>query len=308
MRLGVSMIFAAVLLAATRVQADTQCHLLQAASVDMTIGSSGRIVVPMTIGGRQVRMMIDTGSPLSLITFDLARSLNLNIKHADIGAAGTSILTMFGGLTVTEYAKAPDVAIGALKTDSMGFGIYPGASNLNEIDGLLGADIMQNYDLDFDFAHGKFNLFSKDHCNGAVVYWTRTPVAVVPFSREARGGHFLLNVQLDGKTERAIIDTGATRTVGTWEPLAEDFGLSEKSPGVTAVGSQDDVVYRYAFKTLTFGGVTVSNPDITMIPRAESGMVDMSQNLVIGINVLRQLHLYVATGEEKFYITPASAH
>ncbi len=43
--------------------------------------------------------------------------------------------------------------------------------------------MMWNYDVDFDFAVGKFNLFSKDHCDGQVVYWTRSPVAVVPFSQ-----------------------------------------------------------------------------------------------------------------------------
>jgi predicted aspartyl protease len=297
------------LAAALPASAANNCRLAEAASVNMTVDSSGRITVPMTIGGKPARMMVDTGSPLSLITYNEARDLNLDIKHADVGAAGTATITMFGDLTVALYTKAPDVAIGQLKAESMGFGIFPGTSELDENDGILGDDVMRNYDVDFDFAGGKFNLFSKDHCSGAVVYWTSSPVAVVPFSRNP-WGHILLDVQLDGKNVRAMLDTGASRTAGNWLPLRHYFGINEKSAGMIVKGDPDQGsdTYRYPFKTLTFGGVTVTNPDIVMFPRSLQGDNGNAPDLILGINILRQLHLYIAEGEERLYITPASAH
>jgi hypothetical protein len=71
---------------------------------------------------------------------------------------------------------------------------------------------------------------------------------------------------------------------------------------------------------LSFGGITVSNPHMviypdlmgkrdydnttltgSMIAHADDGMQD---ELLIGMDVLRQLHVYIAYGEQKLYITP----
>jgi predicted aspartyl protease len=299
MRLFVS-IAILVLLAGFPARADTACHLLEAASVPMNIDGSGRITVPMMISGKPMNMMVDTGNPMSMLTFKTAQSLGLDIRHVDIGGAGVATFTMRGGMVVSEYTKAPDVAIGLLKTDSMGFGILPIASAGDQVDGLLGNDIMGNYDVDFDFANGKLNLFSQDHCPGAVAYWTRGPVAVVPFTRNI-WKHIFLDVDIDGKTTQAVVDTGTARSIGDWEAFEHLFGIDEKSPGVKSENGQ----YTYPFKTLTFGGVTVNNPDITLLP--DSGRPEQN-TMLLGINVLRQLHIYIAEGEKKLYITPASAH
>lgn len=303
----------ATLIFALPARADNNCRLQEDASLPMTVDNSGRIVVPMTMAGKRVNMMVDTGAILSLLQFKIAQSLGFDIKHVEIGRAGVGVVQMFGGLTITEYTKATDVAIGQLKADSMGFGIMPG--NAEEgVDGLLGQDIMMNYDADFDFANGKFNLFSKDHCPGGVVYWTSTPVAVVPFSR-SMWGHIIVPVQIDGKNFDAFLDTGDSRTVGNWDALKYAFGFDEKSAGVKAADDSEAGHYVYPFKTLTFGGVTVNNPDITLIPQSESGMVNRAGEpgmrmpaLIVGVNVLRQLHIYVAESEKKLYITAASAH
>ena len=300
---------ATALLLALPAHADDHCQLMEAVSVSMRVDDGGRITVPMSMTGKPVSMMVDTGSILSLLRFETAQALGFDIKHVEIGKAGVGIVTMYGGLTVTEYTKAKDVAIGQLRTDSMGFGILPG--NLQEdVDGLIGSDILGNYDDDYDFANGKFNLFSKDHCAGNVVYWTRQPVAVVPFSHDLYG-HIIVSVMLDGKNFDAYLDTGAYRSVAGWEDMHHAFGIDEKSAGVKQQGSADAPRYNYPFKALTFGGVTVNNPDLTLIPNSESGRGNggnVRPTLIIGVNVLRQLHLYVAQGEKKLYITPASSH
>jgi predicted aspartyl protease len=311
MRFRAPLSMAAALLAAAPAYAEGQCQLLQAASVPMTIDSSGRIAVPMSMGGKPVTMMVDTGSPMSVVTYKTARDLGLNIKNVELGRAGVAQWTMFGGLTIAQYTKASDVAIGTLKSDSMGFGIFPGTNELAENNGLLGDDVMSNYDIDFDFAGGKFNLFSKDHCAGQVVYWTRTPVAVVPFSRNI-WKHIFLDVELDGKKFRALLDTGASTSEGDWEPIADAFDLTAHNPGVSTEGhpADGDGAYHYTFKTLTFGGISVSNPQIALVPRAVSQIQNgpSDHDIILGINVMRRLHIYVAEDEEKLYITPATAH
>jgi hypothetical protein len=37
-------------------------------------------------------------------------------------------------------------------------------------------------------------------------------------------------------------------------------------------------------------------------------MGNANETIVLGMNVLRRLHIYIAYGEEKLYVTPATAH
>ena len=81
--------------------------------------------------------------------------------------------------------------------------------------------------------------------------------------------------------------------------------------------------YKHLFKTLAFGGVTVDNPELDLIPNAMGRDADRAQlvgdrtktekdlldvpDVTIGMDVLRKLHIYMALKEEKLYITEASA-
>ena len=305
-KLGVlipAMAAAMFLIAAPPVLADDKCALQPVASLDMTVDSTGRISVPMSFAGKTENMLIDTGSTISLLTADTAKSLGLEMKdvHSRI------LFQFFGGAVVTQYVTALDIALGQMVSRAMDFAIFPEGSS-PDTNGILGENILSSYDLDLDFANSKLNLFSTDHCPGQVVYWTSTPVAVVPFSRD-RGDHILFDATLDGKNIQALVDTGAYRSVANWETVGDAFGLTETSSGVTREGEGDHAVYTYPFKTFTFGGVTVNNPDITMAPRTVSRIrSSMLPPVILGINVLRRLHIYVAAKEGKLYITPASAH
>jgi hypothetical protein len=52
----------------------------------------------------------------------------------------------------------------------------------------------------------------------------------------------------------------------------------------------------------------VSYPDIVLIPDRESKVGASGPKMLLGMNVLRHLHLYIAYGEHKLYVTPATAH
>jgi hypothetical protein len=65
-------------------------------------------------------------------------------------------------------------------------------------------------------------------------------------------------------------------------------------------------MYRFPFDTLSFEGVTVQNPDIDIIPGETYGK--LNPQLIIGINVLRQLRVYIAYKEQTLYLTSAEAN
>lgn len=280
-------------------RAEEKCQLIQAANFDLSTDISGRVNIPMTIGGQNVKLMIDTAGYVSTLTRYAVKSLGLTSE-----SALRSLETYYGGEVVDHYVTAHDVMLGRLKASRLMFFVMSDYRSSYDIGGTLAPDILSAYDVDFDFAGSKFRLFMKDHCEGKVVYWTREPYGVVSF-RMDNMHHIMVPVLLDGKEVRAAIDTGAADTVASLERIEDKLDLNDKSPGMVP---EPRLRYRYPFKTLTFDDVTVSNPDITLVPDGQSKMGNADQTIVLGMNVLRHLHVYIAYGEQKLYVTPATAH
>ena len=101
-----------------------------------------------------------------------------------------------------------------------------------------------------------------------------------------------------------------------------DFNVTADTQGAVPLGTMSGrKVFGYVFKSISFGDVTVLNPHIAVIPdiiglndpenthRTDSLIRRVDDNLgpdlTIGMDVLKQLHIYVATGEDKLYITAA---
>jgi predicted aspartyl protease len=172
------------------------------------------------------------------------------------------------------------------------------------IDGTLAPDILRAYDDDFDFANATFSLVSKDHCPGKVVYWTDTGYSEVPFYRD-RVGHIQTEVEMDGARFRVIFDTGFSRSIMGLDEARNLFHIPADSPLLKPADAPGfPGAFRYPFRRMTFGGVTLQNPDIILIPERDSRI----EGAIIGISVLRQMHIYVAQDEGNMYVTPATAH
>jgi predicted aspartyl protease len=297
----------ALFLAAVATQASAEerkCELLETAELPMSTDLSGRVNVPMTIGGQTVHLMIDTAGYVSTLTRYTVTTLGMHPE-----SAFRPLETYYGGEIVNQFVTAHDIMLGHLKASAFMFFVMSNSRASPDIGGTLSPDVLRAYDADFDFAGGTFRLFSKEHCEGAVVYWTKGPFGRVVF-RGDDSGHMVVPVMLDGKEMRAAIDTGAADTVASLDRVEDTFDFSEKSPGMTLIPGRpaDRPRYRYPFKTLTFDDITVNNPDITLVPDSQSKMNRSDSDIIVGMNVIRRLHLYIAYGEKTLYVTPATAH
>ncbi|HEY1838418.1 MAG TPA: retroviral-like aspartic protease family protein [Rhizomicrobium sp.] len=278
------------------------CTLNELASLDLTMEPSGVVSIPVAIDNQPARFTIDTGALLSVVSDSVADQLKLERKRLPIE------LMMPGGVKTRSLAVADTFTIGKMTARSLALAVIPTSALLGfEADGLLGPDILSNYDIDLDFAHAKFNIFSQDHCEGNVVYWAKGgSYAKIPF-RLLDHLHIAAPVVLDGKTITAVIDTGAERTM---MPLsaARALGIDVSAANVTSErrsvnGTAASVLYRYPFQTLALEGVTISHPDIDIGPDFNLG----GAQILLGIETLRQLHLYIAYKERALYVTPAEA-
>ncbi|MEI9988780.1 MAG: retropepsin-like aspartic protease [Rhizomicrobium sp.] len=284
------------------------CTLYRIATMDMGIDAGGRMTVPMTVGGQTVNMLVDTGGLNTMLSESVVSSLGLH-KTRILNAR----ITIYGGTPVDYFTEAHDISFGGLKAKSMDFLVLPEERAMGGIGGMLAPDILRAYDDDFDFANGKFTLFSPDHCEGKVVYWTKNPVAAKIEIAIDSSGHIKLPVTIDGHVVHLTFDTGADDTTISLDQAESLFGFDVKSPDLKVVdGEGDNAIYQYPFKTLTFGGgdtgrVTVNNPHIYLTPRSVSKLSD-SESGLLGMGILRQLHLYIAYKEHRIFVTPASAN
>jgi len=157
------------------------------------------------------------------------------------------------------------------------------------------------------------------------------------------GSDVRIKVTLDGESFTANIDTALEYSTVNSDAARARLDVRATSPGSTPVESlvaQDpnhkdatprgetvtvygNRIFAHAFHTLSFGGVTVTNPKLMVRPD-NTGAYDhdngtltgsrlyhlddnVEPDISIGMDILSKLHLYFAFPERKLYVTPATA-
>jgi predicted aspartyl protease len=294
--------------AASSVFADEKCQLTQYASLAMGTDSFGDAYVPVTINGRDLNLLVDTGGLLSMLTQATVQNLSLTTEPIS-----SRMIVYMPGARITRFVHTDTIQLGTMKADHIVFFLMPDGRMPSEEGGTLAPDFMANYDVEFDFAKTKFNLYSQQHCPGQVVYWTHQPYAAIPFQTD-RAGHIVATIQLDGKSIDATIDTGTSQSAMGFESARDLFDWDGKTADLSVLSKRSDgspATYHFPFKSLSLSGVTVNNPAITLLRLERSGDFRVrapKMPFLLGMSVLRHLHLYIACKEKIIYATPAEAY
>lgn len=291
--------------------------LTQVNSVDLVAGPN-RALVPVSINGIPKLFLLDTGGDVTQINGDVAEELKLAKRDANL-----KLLDLYGHAS-NKVVRIDKFTIGRMQGENVYMAIQPNPDfgKGTRYVGLFGPDMMGRYDVDIDFGAYKMNYFSSDHCPGHVVYWPHAALAVTPMTFHKR--HIRLPVMVDGKELRAEIDTGATSTTMTAGAAKRLFDIVPETSGNLPLNTQGMAgAFGHLFSTLDFEGVAVKNPHIVIIPdlvgskdrdngsqtewRAKRVDDDVDRaDMLIGMDILKKLHLYIAFDENKIYISEAS--
>ncbi|HEY1709703.1 MAG TPA: retropepsin-like aspartic protease [Rhizomicrobium sp.] len=314
----VSLAAAATVAACAAAHADSapDCTLKEFASLDIAF-DGGAMTVPVKIANADRRMMIDLAVPDTGVRESLANELQLRQLDLPGGIAGVT----YAGDKVAKQVVLPDFQIGRIKVENAKVLMFGGNKLPPDVVGILGTGLFDKLDAEIDFKKAKLNLFSPDHCEGNVVYWTDT-FASFPFRLGAIHQTYL-RAEMDGKTVKTSFATTDEHSSMMLSAAKQLFDLTPDSPGMTVAARNTDgtpSVYRYPFKQMLFGGVAINNPAIDIVvdtgPRC-NGTVILDRgdfktcygavDVYLGFNVLRKLHLYIASDERTLYITAADA-
>jgi Aspartyl protease len=285
------------------------------------LGDQGLVTVPITLDGVERKFLFDTGSVANFVSSRVVEEMKLPQLPS------RPLLDLRGNLSGSAV-RVRDVTFGTVNAS---YGVFQIATDL-PFDGILSARMnardnlnLANDDLDIDFGAMKLNFLSTDHCDGGgVANWPRQRFAVVPVTQVQ--GHIELPVTLDGHPLRAALDTGATWTVINLTRASDKLGFSPDTPQPAGIPKDDPgrQIYFRKYSALSFEGVTIANPLIIVRPVRFGGKDDptilasraqhasdfanrVAPDIIIGMEILRHLHIYYAIKEEKLYITPATS-
>jgi hypothetical protein len=304
----------AILWAAAPVSAE-ECNkpLKLVSSLPMTdVASGDGVTIPVFINGVEKQFQLETGRYATQISPAVADQLKIPRHHAPPDA-----LSLYDKSVPKEQVTIDEFNVGPLWMENYQIGV----TSAEGLDGFFNPMVFNNFDFEMDFAAAKLNIFMSDHCEGHVFYWPHQASAAVPFTNLEVGdtmvgerfhvGLITVPATLDGKQVKAIIDTGTrTSSIGISSAMFT-FGLRPDAPNMTMIGhignDENAPIFAYPFKTLTFGDITVNNPNIRILSGPIFSPGHQFPELRIGMDVLRKLHLYLAIKEGKLYITEASA-
>jgi hypothetical protein len=254
-------------------------------------------------------------TPNAVQTLGLSRSTTDTIVVDVLGHSSNTLALVhelrFGNLRAREakYYQFPGRAVWS--EDTNGGTTIP-------ISGVLGPDYLMSYDVELDFANNKMRFFSKDHCEGKVVYWKYTALAVVPFAVKGQA-HIVFPLTLDGHEVRTLLDTGSDTSFMSQAVAELVYGIHHPATkGMETINGQDvSGIYHHSFTSLGTDGLAMANVPIEIMPAmSDQHQTEEEQwyggawlrdedDLVLGMNELRHLHIFIAYSEHRLYLTPA---
>ena len=192
-------------------------------------------------------------------------------------------------------------------------------------DGLLTNGFFKQYDMEVDFAGNKIYYLTPTQCTNVdkLIYWAHSEVATIPITI-LPDGKVTVQVTINGHAIDAVIDTSSAQTVMRRGIAEQMLGLRADTPQMQPDGDLEDgmgqQVYKTTFSQIAFQGVVASNvpalietnsmiPNLHRTPelgsRARFSSEAQIPALTLGMDVLGQLHLYFAFGENVLYVTSA---
>lgn len=301
--------WAAIVLAAGTVAVRAEdvtpsCQLHRQADLDMYADTLGRPAIPVDINGNRKTFLIDTAGIFSMVTPETVSSANLRTKQAKVP------LVLVNGDRPQKMAIAENLTIGTITLSQVPLPVIPESMSFGNSAGQISGDILHVFDNEFDFAAARFSLFLPDTCGARHAYWTQGSYGEVPFKKLPKGvqnleWHITIPAKLDGIDIWVTINTGTTTSFmiadKTRLTLAKKI-WKQHNPDAKKLPP----AYMYPFQALSIGNVTIYNPDIMLLTGNAPDWKKAKPELILGMSVLSQLHLYISYKDKKVYLTSAS--
>jgi predicted aspartyl protease len=258
------------------------------------------VLVPVTLNGVPQKLQLATARITSELWPETAAALNLKPE-----------IVAHNGARTPAFVKIDTFKIGQVEISDANLQIGVSLLNLfhpnsDPSDGTLASDVLRNQDFDLDFGNGVLNAFSPDHCPGTVLYWNPTAMDALPITTRDRSTIYI-PITLDGQSVEAELDTGNPISLMGLETAKKLFNLVPGSPNLETIPGPLGGMYAHVFDSLSFGTIAIKNVrfKIWNYPLSQVATGMRGSRVILGMNVLKHFHIYIAGKEQKVYLSPA---
>jgi predicted aspartyl protease len=280
------------------------CKIEQTAEVPVRI-DRGHILVEATIDYTPVQMLVDTGASTSMLTPEAAQSLGLPTD-----SYRNTIVHGIGGNIVTHNVMIRSLKVGT--QDWQGGSISTGHLSWQfhedpPLAGILGADHLDNFDVELDIPHRRMVLWRVQHCEGDFVPW-HVPHFAIRLARY-QPNRMVTHVQIDGHPVTALIDWGMNSTVMTTATAAA-LGvtpqmLARDRSGTSSGADQNELpLHAHPFAEVVIGPTTFRNVPIGV---ADLNVTDVG--MLLGVDYVTSRHVWLSYASDQMFVeqrpTPA---
>lgn len=268
-----------------------------------------------SINSTPVRLLVDTGAYQTMLFRSRIEALGLPLRHLNAYATGV------GGEAAQYGVLLQELAIGAIHGGRRMFKVLDDGERKSRVSGLAGADFLFQQDLEISYATHQISFFHPMNCDDAFLAYWNPDASVLPFgSMAATESKPWFFVEVNGQQLRAMIDTGAWRTVID-QAAAARVGITESSPGVikvpgkvAGVGKHELDSWSASFDSVVIGAETIRHSRIIVADMYGSTMhdapsarqaaaIDLQPEIVLGSDFLKSHRVLFAMAQRRIYLS-----
>ncbi|MDE2356625.1 MAG: aspartyl protease family protein, partial [Alphaproteobacteria bacterium] len=263
-----------------------------------------RPMVSGEINGAPVRFIVDTGAGYSILPKASADALHLPIYPAPDWLTFEGV----GGGFKPELARVAKLRIDGAQTSNVEF-VVGGTDVSGDAAGLLGQNFWQIRDLELDFSHGALRFVQPKGCGERpLAYWAKPGDALLEMDltdRERRGQGAVVYVGVNGVKLRAVLDTGAERTVISYA-AARRAGIDPNGPLAGTKGAEFGFGSHFAASRLVqvdsvdIGGEKILHTHLIAVDHLIAGE---DEDMLLGEDFFLSHRVYIARSQGKVYAT-----
>ena len=262
-----------------------------------------RVLVAVGIAGKGPYIfMIDTGGVVSLIHDSLAKELKLSqIGHSALGGAG--------GADIYPLYKARDFVIGGTIRQASVALVGAGELNFGEdIEGTLAAGIITVIDSELDFDAGELRMYPDGRGERPGFAHVRSSIRRLGSSEGEESPYIFADVAMNGRSLDTMLDTGAPGFLSLGPAAARASGLWDDTRPFSpyrpqGVGGQGQLGRFIRVPSVTFGGVTIDRPIVTL--RGQGTGIKAGAEIgdaIGGLALIRLFNLSVDAGSRQLWV------
>ena len=281
---------------------EAKCEIARVVELPITMMSLQPTIMAK-INGKDARFVLDSGAFYSMISSATAAQYELqnNTSRYGLKVSGVGGAQDAGVTTVKEFTLA-NVPIKNLQFIVGGSEIGP-----NTV-GLLGQNLLEIFDVEYDLGHGAVRLFKTNHCSHSLLaYWLKSGDAysVMEIEPSTRVRPWTIGVAyLNGQKIRIAFDSGAENSLLSKQAAAR-AGIKLDSEGVQfagyvrGVGRGSIKSYTARFSSFKVGdGEEVKNARLR-ISDNDFGFTDM----LLGADFFVSHRIFVSNKEQKLFLS-----